>query len=77
MLRHHPRPQHVGSEPDSLAGVDNRAEIGLFALLKLSVGFSLVKPIVQKLFKLTPSGGDWWRHTFPGRGEIKEHHFLI
>lgn len=37
MWRHHPRPQHIRGEPESLAGADNRAEIGLFRVAPAAV----------------------------------------
>lgn len=70
MWCHHPRPQHIRGEPESLAGVDNRAEIGLFWWLQLQwprMCFSLVRPVVQTVFELTQSAVIWKKNAFPDR----------
>lgn len=70
MSSHHPRPQHIRGKPESLARVDNRAEMGLFCWLKLQwprMCFSLSRPVVQTLFELTQLAVVWKKITFSDR----------
>lgn len=71
MWRHHPRPQHIRGEPESLAGVDNRTEIRLFLVAPAAVAEDVLQfseASCAEVFELTQSAVIWKKNAFPDRG---------